>query len=598
MHTATYCPEDNKLRLYPASRLDKETYNRVKAAGFKWAPKQEIFVAPAWSCQREDLLLDLCEYIGDEDYSPEERAADRAERFAGYQEKRFGEAVDAADTFEAGPAAFGHQNAARAQRQADRHDRSRRHAINQWGKAEYWQQRTAGVIAHALHKSSPEVRRSRLVRLEAEQRKHAASVEKARKVWDAVQKCLTLDGLDDRLEMVVREEQLQKASPALKLIYSIANGHCHCFDYQHPRNPDRKTSLYSLLTDPVDPITAREAVSLWLDGAADPYDTDSYAARWSSHYALRISYETAMLANEGGIVGELNIEVGGWIDTSANYRWEHLIAIDGWSQIIRVHRSPKTKRVTSVTCLGRDRWGYNDPEEREKIREITIDIERMGHEAYRAPTDDERAKFATAEKARKKAKAEAKPKAPPTINPTMEEARKLQQIWNEAAAASANRSRSTIPQPSEIVAITQAQYSANSKGTYARCEIVEVTEKLVRTDRRGAGRVGCFRVRVTSGAGFYGADRVIVLTDKPQTAIPWESVADMADKMPTVESVLKTLPEFAEKCRGYAWYKDEEFKQMLADAIYVGYAYQQSQTQCGLTEAGADALKKLKTGVA
>ena len=57
---ATYSPEDNKLRLYAFSRLDAETYQRVKAAGFKWAPKQELFVAPRWTPAREDLLLELC----------------------------------------------------------------------------------------------------------------------------------------------------------------------------------------------------------------------------------------------------------------------------------------------------------------------------------------------------------------------------------------------------------------------------------------------------------------------------------------------------------------------------------------------------------
>jgi len=74
-HSATYSPEDNKLRLYPAYRLDAEDYAKVKAAGFKWAPKQELFVAPKWTPQREDLLLEMCGEIGDEDYSPEERAA-------------------------------------------------------------------------------------------------------------------------------------------------------------------------------------------------------------------------------------------------------------------------------------------------------------------------------------------------------------------------------------------------------------------------------------------------------------------------------------------------------------------------------------------
>jgi len=43
-YTATYSPEDNKLRLSASTRLDAETYARVKEAGFIWAPKQGIFV--------------------------------------------------------------------------------------------------------------------------------------------------------------------------------------------------------------------------------------------------------------------------------------------------------------------------------------------------------------------------------------------------------------------------------------------------------------------------------------------------------------------------------------------------------------------------
>ncbi|MCU1251321.1 MAG: hypothetical protein JWQ49_4350, partial [Edaphobacter sp.] len=31
IYTATYSPEDNKLRLYASARLDAETYGRVKA---------------------------------------------------------------------------------------------------------------------------------------------------------------------------------------------------------------------------------------------------------------------------------------------------------------------------------------------------------------------------------------------------------------------------------------------------------------------------------------------------------------------------------------------------------------------------------------
>ncbi len=81
-HTATYSPEDNKLRLYPGYRLDEDEYARVKAAGFKWAPKQELFVAPAWTPGREDLLIEMCGEIEDEDTSLVERAAAKADRLA------------------------------------------------------------------------------------------------------------------------------------------------------------------------------------------------------------------------------------------------------------------------------------------------------------------------------------------------------------------------------------------------------------------------------------------------------------------------------------------------------------------------------------
>jgi hypothetical protein len=41
-YTATYSPEDNKLRLYSSTRLDRELYARVRGAGFIYAPKQEL----------------------------------------------------------------------------------------------------------------------------------------------------------------------------------------------------------------------------------------------------------------------------------------------------------------------------------------------------------------------------------------------------------------------------------------------------------------------------------------------------------------------------------------------------------------------------
>ena len=87
-YTATYSPDDNKLRLYASSRLPPEIYEKVKAAGFRWAPKQELFVAPMWTPSREDLLIELAGEVGDEDTSLVERAEERSERFETYGESR------------------------------------------------------------------------------------------------------------------------------------------------------------------------------------------------------------------------------------------------------------------------------------------------------------------------------------------------------------------------------------------------------------------------------------------------------------------------------------------------------------------------------
>src|ERR1700742_930659 len=97
IYTATYSPEDNKLRLYASARLDAETYGRVKAAGFIWAPKQDLFVAPMWTPSREDLLIELAGEIEDEDRSLVDRAEERADRFSDYKESRIEDAQRAHD---------------------------------------------------------------------------------------------------------------------------------------------------------------------------------------------------------------------------------------------------------------------------------------------------------------------------------------------------------------------------------------------------------------------------------------------------------------------------------------------------------------------
>jgi hypothetical protein len=69
------------------------------------------------------------------------------------------------------------------------------------------------------------------------------------------------------------------------------------------------------------------------------------AARWKEHYELRLTYERALLAAQGGTVADKNCpEVGGavksWVGGSRQ-----------WSLICKVNK-------TSVTL--RDTWGYGD----------------------------------------------------------------------------------------------------------------------------------------------------------------------------------------------------------------------------------------------
>lgn len=175
---ATYCPEDNKLRLY-VGRVPREEYLALKAEGWQALHKQRETgggdFAAGWTPERRDTALEYAGVIEDEDKGPAERATDRAERFALYREKRTGEALGQADRFDAGPSAHGYQSQARAERSARRHDAIAGRAVDSWSKAEYWHGRTAGVISHALHKVAPAVRMGRIKVLEADLRRFECS---------------------------------------------------------------------------------------------------------------------------------------------------------------------------------------------------------------------------------------------------------------------------------------------------------------------------------------------------------------------------------------------------------------------------------------
>lgn len=470
--TATYCPEDNKLRLY-VGRVPRPEYDALRVEGWTATPKQACDFAATWTPQREDTALlygDGC--IEDEDQDPGERAAERAERFGGYLEKRTEEATAQADKYEDGPRSHGYQNADRAERAARRHDSMADKAVNLWGKAEYWTRRTAGVISHALYKDAPGVRMGRIKMLETEARKSdKAREEHARKVecWQII------EGMED-------------ADKARDLACSMS---CGSYDYHHPRpesetpyQREHGTDLYSLLTQEKDPITAKEAAQMWLGRCRGFGVEGSRFERWRDHYALRLAYENQMLAAQGGMLEQVaDIEPGGWV---------------GKHQIQKVTTSPATGRVVAVYVHGTRRGftkesGYTKEEDIPRL--CRLETERLPPGSYRAPTAEEREAFAAARKQAKAARGVVS-----IINPTSEDAARLQAQLN-AQAAITDKGKNYPRKAGEIETHTQAQYSASCPEGKAMM---------------GIG--GC-KVRIMRH-GWQYVEGVVILTDKPQKRLP------------------------------------------------------------------------------
>lgn len=309
---ATYSPEDNKLRLYTISRLDPETYTRARALGFVWAPKQELFVAPAWSPAREDFLLELCNEIGDEDISLVDRAEQRAERFVDYSDKRTRDAENArksVDTlavrFEMGqPILIGHHSEKRARKDAEKIENGMRKAVKMWETSEYWTHRAAGAIRAAKYKELPGVRARRIKGLEAEERKMQKSLKRSAAMLQA----WAFEPLDYARALM------------------IAGG-----------DDGAPSGLYSeLKTGKITAEQARERAT------AAGNRLVAWAERWLIHLGNRLAYENAMQADGGGTAADKTMpQVGGGCKCWASHR-------GGWSYIIKVNK-------TSVTVL--DNWG-------------------------------------------------------------------------------------------------------------------------------------------------------------------------------------------------------------------------------------------------
>ena len=282
--TATYSPEDNKLRLTASARLDAELYARVKAAGFIWAPRQELFVAPMWTPGREDLCLELAGEIGDEDTSLDDRAAARAERFDGYRADRLADSAAAqravkaiTDNIPLGqPILIGHHSERHARRDQQRIESGMRRSIHMWETAEYWEQRAAVALRHASYKEKPAVRARRIRALEAALRK----CERDKSQSQARQQAWTGG------PMTI--EQARKLANDSHFYLAVKDGHrWSAWDVLRP-DEDRYSACPPMTVEEVQAAVAK------IYGKYLPK-----LERWIHHYTLRIGYERTMLAAQG-----------------------------------------------------------------------------------------------------------------------------------------------------------------------------------------------------------------------------------------------------------------------------------------------------------
>ncbi|UPT99358.1 DUF3560 domain-containing protein [Bradyrhizobium barranii subsp. apii] len=352
-HSATYSPDDNKLRLYPAHRLDADEYARVKAAGFKWAPRQELFVKPSWSPEAEDLLTEMAGEIGDEDTSLVNRAEQRADRFEDYSEKRMADAerarkavAEIADNIPFGqPILVGHHSEKHARRDKEKIDAGMRKAVQMWRTSQYWTARAEGAIRHAKYKELPAVRHRRIKTIEAERRRTERTKADSQK-WLAL---WTVSGLTIE----------QARAIANQCWFTVIHDGAHNWTAYDVLRSDEDRS-------PRCPAWTVEQVQ---EKARESYPHSiEHCDRWLGHLDNRLAYERAMLAEQIGgdgpdapaSMGErFAFQVGGKVQIARERS-------GAWMTIIRVNRvggavnSLTTTSPPGVTWASKWKYGVEE----------------------------------------------------------------------------------------------------------------------------------------------------------------------------------------------------------------------------------------------
>ncbi len=471
---ATYSVEDNKLRLYCEDRLDNDLYQRVKAAGFRWAPKQKLFVAPSWTPAREDLCIELAGTVEAEQTSLVERAQAKAERLAGISVKRsqqasaFQQAAQRiAERFEFGqPILVGHHSERKARKDQERMQNAMSKSVKAANSIGYWNRRATGVERHANAKSAPGVRARRIKTLLAQLRDLQRTTNHARlalKLWEKTR------------AIVDPDERSSKAKGFAGM--HIASGALAPFN------------LYSQLSD--DKVSADEAISQCIECFTKQIHSPGHQ-RWITHTLNRLDYERYELGEVSRYEGDITpVILQAFAREHGTHKPAAAVSATGWQL-----KSP----VALPLHLGEDSSLDLDAEQWRDL------MQAVGYEVPEPKTRRASTK-----------------KQVPLINPTQEQAEALQAAWNAQAISKYGHLYPDGMKVPSIREVNQATFSVNNKGTYSPFKTVELTatgEIYWASFVRDNGVPVC-RIRVFSGGNvLYAPKSILRIVDKPSKALP------------------------------------------------------------------------------
>lgn len=476
---ATYSVEDDKLRLYASSRLDSDIYDQVKAAGFRWAPKQDLFVAPSWSPSREDLCIELAGEITAEQTTMVERAEAKAQRLDDLSVKRQKEsnsfhmaAQRISERFANGqPILIGHYSERKARKDQARMHSAMDKSVKAANAVDYWAYRAAGVERHANRKAAPGVRARRIKTL-------LKSLRDCQRKINHAYICVTLwtkvDGIQDA-------EQFKKTAE-------------HWAGARLPTGETARYGSWSELTN--GELDHREFVTDTLESWVQATQSAN-TFRWINHLLNRLGYERSELGDVPRYSGELTATIlQAFAREQGSHKPKACLNGDGsWSLVSTV---PMPAHVADGCSIENNDDGWRDL------------MQSCGH--------------AVPEKKQRKRSTRV---SVPLINPSVEEAERLQKLWNSTAIS---KHSSKYPggtfKVSGIRSTTQAQYSANSKGSYSPYETIELDQygDKVWSSYKGKNADPVCRIRVFSSgnSSLYAPNSIVVIEDKPVKALPIE----------------------------------------------------------------------------